>query len=51
MKHINLTLSADVIEAADLLAAEMGISRNELISICLEGSTYLYGSAPKRKAL
>lgn len=39
MKKINLLLSAEVVETAEALAAELGIARNELLSFCLEGST------------
>lgn len=41
MGRINLTLSLEVVEAADKLANLLKVSRADVISFYLEGSTYL----------
>lgn len=52
MKRITLTLSAEVVEAIDALARYLNISRNEVISFYLEGSTYLRKQRlPKNKKI
>ena len=45
MNRITLTLSAEVIEAIDALAARLNATRAEVISFYLEGSTYLQKNA------
>jgi len=49
MKPIKINFSTEVIEAADEIAAKLGVSRSALISFCFEGSTYLYGKKPCQK--
>lgn len=41
MNRITLTLSTEVLEAIDALAARLNATRAEVISFYLEGSTYL----------
>ena len=41
MNRINLTLSTEVMEQIDALACLLKVSRADLISYYLEGSTYL----------
>ena len=41
MGTITLLLSLDVLEAASETAAAMHVNRDDLLSFCLEGSTYL----------
>jgi len=41
MGTITLLLSLDVLEAASETAAAMHVNRDDLLSLCLEGSTYL----------
>lgn len=40
-RRITLTLSEEVVEAIDALARYLNLSRAEVISLYLEGSTYL----------
>ena len=49
-KKITLTLSAEVVEAIDALARFLKIPRNEVISIYLEGSTYLRKTKVSKRA-
>jgi hypothetical protein len=41
MNRINLTLSTEVMEQIDALASLLKVSRADIISYYLEGSTYL----------